>query len=386
MSKRYISMQLANPRRLCCYPANRSLHSHIPWDVQRCARSPKHIGRNAQAQQAEAALHGEEKDAFSLLVKMALEKDPTLKELAYDQDVQSSTLDLAPGKPSWLRQRAPGGERYQELNGQLRQLNLHTVCEEAQCPNIGECWNGKTGTATIMLLGDTCTRGCRFCAVNTAKIPPPPDPSEPRNTAEAVASWGVGYIVLTSVNRDDLDDGGSEHFAETVRTLKQLKPSILIECLSPDFRGNMAAVTHLASSGLDVFAHNIETVASLQSRVRDPRAGYMQSLEVLRAAKSSGVYTKSSIMLGLGETDEEVMDTMCDLRTAGVDIVTLGQYLQPTPHHLEVQEYVTPEKFDYWRQVGEQLGFTYVASGPLVRSSYKAGEFYVEAMLRASAA
>eukprot|EP00891_Asterochloris_glomerata_P008409 jgi/Astpho2/8409/e_gw1.00122.191.1_t len=290
-------------------------------------------------------------------------------------------------KPPWLRQRAPQGDRYEYLHKGLRDLKLATVCEEAQCPNMGECWNGKTGTATIMLLGDTCTRGCRFCAVNTARLPPPPDEMEPENTAKAVAEWGPGYIVLTSVDRDDIPDGGAEHFARTVRTLKALKPDILVECLTPDFQGDMAAVRHLAASGLDVFAHNIETVDRLQKRVRDSRAGYIQSLEVLREAKACGVYTKSSLMLGLGETDDEVLDTMLDLKAVGVDILTFGQYLQPTPLHLSVKDYVTPEKFEHWRRVGEELvGFRYVASGPLVRSSYKAGEFFLEAMIGKDAA
>lgn len=314
-------------------------------------------------------------DAFAELVRMALEKDPTLKA------PQESR------KPSWLRQRAPQGERYDYLKSQLTDLKLATVCQEAQCPNIGECWNGGKqgiGTATIMLLGDTCTRGCRFCAVNTSQTPPPPDPNEPANTAAAVADWGVGYVVLTSVDRDDLPDGGAEHFAATVRGIKSMRPDILVECLTPDFRGDLDAVRHLASSGLDVFAHNIETVEPLQRRVRDPRASYLQSLQVLRAAKShTGVYTKSSIMLGLGETDEQVMDTLYDLRDVGVDIVTFGQYLQPTPRHLAVEEYITPEKFEEWRVFGQEtVGFMYVASGPMVRSSYRAGEFFVEAMIR----
>ena len=275
---------------------------------------------------------------------------------------------------------------FEYLKGSLRSLKLNTVCEEAQCPNIGECWNGDTGTATVMLLGDTCTRGCRFCAVNTARTPPPPDPDEPENTAAAVAAWGLGYVVLTSVDRDDMPDGGAEHFAKTVRTLKKLRPETLVECLVPDFQGDLAAVRHLSSSGLDVFAHNVETVSRLQRRVRDPRAGYEQSLSVLKEAKAhTGVLTKTSLMLGLGETDAEVEQTMADIKAAGVDILTLGQYLQPTEHHLPVEEYVTPEKFDHWRVYGERaIGFSYVASGPLVRSSYKAGEFFVERKLRAA--
>lgn len=301
--------------------------------------------------------------------------------------------DLNVKKPAWLRQKAPQGERYMELKESLSTLKLNTVCEEAQCPNIGECWNGGggaggegdgIGTATIMLLGDTCTRGCRFCAVKTSRTPALPDPMEPENTAKAIAAWGVGYVVLTSVDRDDLVDGGSGHFARTVKTLKEVKPEILVECLTSDFRGDLAAVSTVVQSGLDVFAHNVETVRRLQRIVRDPRAGYDQSLLVLKHAKEAkqGMVTKSSIMLGLGETDDEIRQTMQDLRSIGVDILTLGQYLQPTPLHLTVKEYVTPEKFDFWKTYGESIGFRYVASGPLVRSSYRAGEFYIESILR----
>ncbi|URE13727.1 hypothetical protein MUK42_22193 [Musa troglodytarum] len=301
--------------------------------------------------------------------------------------------DPTVSKPEWLRQRAPQGEKYARLQESLAELKLNTVCVEAQCPNIGECWNGGGGaggegdgiaTATIMLLGDTCTRGCRFCAVKTSRNPAPPDPLEPENTAKAIASWGVDYVVLTSVDRDDLPDGGSGHFAQTVKALKKHKPEILVECLTSDFRGDLEAVSLLADSGLDVFAHNIETVRRLQRIVRDPRAGYEQSLNVLKHAKicKDGMVTKSSIMLGLGESDEEVKEAMADLRAIGVDILTLGQYLQPTPLHLTVKEYVTPEKFAFWKEHGESFGFRYVASGPLVRSSYRAGELYVQKLLR----
>ncbi|KAF9595800.1 hypothetical protein IFM89_004202 [Coptis chinensis] len=270
-------------------------------------------------------------------------------------------------KPAWLRQKAPQGR--------------------AQCPNIGECWNGGgdgIATATIMLLGDTCTRGCRFCAVKTSRNPSPPDPMEPENTAKAIASWGVDYIVLTSVDRDDLPDGGSGHFACTVEAMKSLSPDIMVECLTSDFRGDLNAVTSLVHSGLDVFAHNVETVKRLQRIVRDPRAGYEQSLSVLKHAKlcKEGMITKTSIMLGLGESDEEVKEAMADLRAIDVDILTLGQYLQPTPLHLTVKEYVTPEKFTFWKDYGESIGFRYVASGPLVRSSYRAGELFVKTMVR----
>ncbi|GER51834.1 lipoyl synthase [Striga asiatica] len=378
-------------------------------------------------------------------------------------------------KPGWLRQKAPQGEKYEEVKESLSRLKLNTVCEEAQCPNIGECWNGGSdgiATATIMVLGDTCTRGCRFCAVKTSRNPAPPDPMEPYNTAEAVVSWGVDYIVVTSVDRDDLPDGGSGHFAETVKAMKRLKPDIMVECLTSDFRGDVEAVSTLVQSGLDVFAHNIETVKRLQRIVRDPRAGpipfdvthpkdetssqsdwmksqdispnlirkrklkdrkilhlkgtlastscrestpvmtqqvvrrvgstqekkrrgdgallffgsreYEQSLSVLKHAKLSkeGMITKSSIMLGLGETDDELKETMADLRAIGVDILTLGQYLQPTPLHLTVKDYVSPEKFAFWKDYGESIGFRYVASGPLVRSSYRAGELFVKTMVK----
>ncbi|KAH8490446.1 hypothetical protein Peur_065946 [Populus x canadensis] len=293
-------------------------------------------------------------------------------------------------KPEWLRQKAPQGEKYDEVKESLSRLKLNTVCQEAQCPNIGECWNGGgdgIATATIMVLGDTCTRGCRFCAVKTSRNPPPPDPMEPLNTALAIASWGVDYIVITSVDRDDLPDGGSGHFAQTVRAMKELKPEIMVECLTSDFRGDLKAVDTLVHSGLDVFAHNVETVKRLQRIVRDPRAGYEQSLSVLKHAKISkkGMITKTSIMLGLGESDNEVKEAMADLRAIGVDILTFGQYLQPTPLHLTVKEYVTPEKFAFWKEYGESIGFRYVASGPLVRSSYRAGELFVKTMVKESA-
>lgn len=356
----------------------------------------------------------EPRDAFSELVAAAVAVDPTLAAnpnaaaaaaalcgappttRSLDAGNRANNFPSALKKPPWLRQKAPSGAKYEGLVDQMRDLKLATVCEEARCPNIGECWSGDTGTATIMVLGDTCTRGCRFCAVNTAATPPPPDEGEPEATAEAVASWGVGYVVLTSVDRDDLADGGAGHFARTVRGIKRRAPRVLVECLTPDFRGDVGAIRHLARSGLDVFAHNVETVERLQSRVRDPRAGYKQSLKVLEEAKraaadASGddgvggrvLYTKSSLMLGFGEEDHEVEQAMRDMKNAGVDILTLGQYLQPTPRHLPVVEFVTPEKFDHWARYGKDVvGFRYVASGPLVRSSYKAGEFFVEAMIR----
>ncbi|XP_004927741.2 lipoyl synthase, mitochondrial [Bombyx mori] len=289
--------------------------------------------------------------------------------------------------PPWLKTTIPTGSKFNEIKQQLRSLKLSTVCEEARCPNIGECWSGgKHGasTATIMLMGDTCTRGCMFCSVKTSRNPPPLDPEEPRNTAHAINQWGVGYIVLTSVDRDDLPDGGSLHFAETVKEIKKLNKDILVECLVPDFRAVRGCVARVASSGLDVFAHNVETVERLTPFVRDPRAGYRQTLKVLQMAKeiNPDLITKSSIMLGLGETDAQVEQTMKDLREAGVDCVTLGQYMQPTKKHLKVFEYVTPARFQQWEARGRQLGFLYVASGALVRSSYRAGEFFISAVLR----
>jgi lipoyl synthase len=356
---------------------------------------------------------GRSSNAFDTLVAAAVAVDPSLAATAAQNaaaalcgappTTRSSEATSTPNfpsalkKPPWLRQKAPQGQKYEGLVDQMRDLKLATVCEEARCPNIGECWSGDTGTATIMVLGDTCTRGCRFCAVNTASTPAPPDENEPEATAEAVASWGVGYVVLTSVDRDDLPDGGAAHFARTVKGIKEKAPHVLVECLTPDFRGDVEAIRRLARSGLDVFAHNVETVERLQSRVRDPRAGYRQSLAVLEEAKRAGsegngenssssgrvLYTKSSLMLGFGEEDHEVEQAMRDMKSAGVDILTLGQYLQPTPRHLPVVEFVTPEKFDHWADFGKNVvGFRYVASGPLVRSSYKAGEFFVEAMIR----
>lgn len=285
--------------------------------------------------------------------------------------------------PPWLKTEIPMGKNYNKLKTTLRNLNLHTVCEEARCPNIGECWGGgeyATATATIMLMGDTCTRGCRFCSVKTARSPPPLDPEEPYNTAKAIAEWGLDYVVLTSVDRDDIPDGGAAHFAKTVSHLKERNPKILVECLTPDFRGDLKAVEKVALSGLDVYAHNVETVPELQRQVRDPRANFDQSLNVLKHAKKvqPDVISKTSIMLGLGETDEQVLKTLKLLREADVDCLTLGQYMQPTKRHLKVEEYVTPEKFKYWEKVGNDLGFHYTASGPLVRSSYKAGEFFLK--------
>ena len=264
-------------------------------------------------------------------------------------------------------------------------LFLFLVCEEARCPNIGECWGGgkdKTATATIMIMGDTCTRGCRFCSVKTSRKPPPLDPEEPEKVSSAIAKWGLDYVVLTSVDRDDLEDQGSNHFREVIQKLKEKKPDLLVEALTPDFQGNEELIQNVATSGLDVFAHNVETVKRLTSKVRDRRANYDQSLAVLKYAKNVGnCITKTSLMLGLGESEEDLMETLHDLRAIDVDVVTFGQYLQPTRKHLPVKKYITPEEFDEWKIKADNMGFKYVASGPLVRSSYKAGEFFLKNLL-----
>lgn len=282
-------------------------------------------------------------------------------------------------KPDWLRVTLPGGERYLNVRETLKRLKLHTVCEEAQCPNVGECWGG--GTATVMLMGETCTRGCRFCDVNTGK-PGPLDPDEPRHLGEAIAELGLDYVVVTSVNRDDLPDGGAGHFAEAIRELKARSPKLLVEVLIPDFQGLESALDLIIEAKPDVVAHNIETVRSLSRRVRDVRASYDQSLKVLAYLKGRGArFTKSSIQIGHGEQDGEVRETLRDLRAHQVDIVTLGQYLRPSAKHLPVQEFVRPEWFEAWRVEAEQQGFLFAASGPLVRSSYRAGELFLKAHL-----
>ncbi|CAA7409213.1 unnamed protein product [Spirodela intermedia] len=318
------------------------------------------------------------------------EETPILSDFAYSVEVGTKKNPIP--KPKWMKQTIPGGSKYAAIKAKLRELKLHTVCEEAKCPNLGECWSGGetgTATATIMILGDTCTRGCRFCNVKTSRTPPPPDPDEPSNVAEAIASWGLDYVVITSVDRDDLDDQGSNHFAETVQKLKALKPNMLIEALVPDFQGDSKCVERVATSGLDVFAHNIETVEELQGVVRDRRANFEQSIGVLKMAKSyapAGTLTKTSIMLGCGETPDQVLSTMEKVRAAGVDVVTFGQYMRPSKRHMPVSEYITPEAFEKYRSVGVEMGFRYVASGPMVRSSYKAGEFYIKSMIDADRA
>ena len=300
--------------------------------------------------------------------------------------------NLAVKKPEWLKVRAPGGEKFVEIKQKLRELNLFTVCEEARCPNMGECWSG--GTATVMLLGDVCTRGCRFCAVKTGRPGGVVDENEPQKVGGLIAQSGLEYVVLTSVNRDDLADGGATHFAQTVREIKKNAPQILCETLVPDFQGDLTAVEKLLMGGVDVYAHNVETVRRLTPKVRDRRATYDQSLKVLRAAREIGdrllnegkiqhkVYVKTSIQVGHGETPEEVHETLVDLRNNFVDVVTFGQYLQPSKKHLKVVEYISPLQFKIYEEKAQRLGFLYTASGPLVRSSYKAGEYFMNHKIR----
>ena len=285
-------------------------------------------------------------------------------------------------KPDWLRVRYPSGDNYEKIKGRLRSLNLHTVCEEAHCPNMAECWGG--GTATFMLMGDTCTRGCRFCMVKSGNPQGTLDVFEPVKVADAIADLGLRYVVITSVDRDDLLDGGAGHFASTIRAIKKRDTNVITEVLIPDFQGNLEDVKKIVDARPEVIAHNIETTRALTPKVRDPRATYEQSLQVLKGIKrlDSSIYTKSSIMMGLGEVESDVVTTMEDLRAVGVDILTLGQYLRPSKGHIPVSEYVSPDKFQHYKRLAEDLGFLYVASGPFVRSSYRAGEFFLEALIR----
>jgi lipoyl synthase len=275
-------------------------------------------------------------------------------------------------KPAWIRAQLPVGAGFGAVRNIVHEHRLATVCEEAKCPNIGECWNA--GTATIMLMGAVCTRACRFCSVDTGNPRGWLDPEEPENTARSVELMKLKYIVLTSVNRDDLPDGGAEHYAAAIRAIKRRTPQVAVEALTPDFQGVMKDVETVVDSGLEVFAQNVETVKRLTHPVRDPRASYEQTLAVLAHAKKHrpDVLTKTSLMLGLGETDEEIAATMDDLRAIGVDLLTLGQYLRPTVHHLPVQRFVTPAEFDQYRQWALAKGFRECVSGPLVRSSYRA--------------
>lgn len=298
-------------------------------------------------------------------------------------------------KPEWLKVRAPGGDTYHHLKETFRKLDLHTVCEEARCPNVGECW--REGTATVMLLGDVCTRGCRFCAVTTGDPRGAVDVREPEHVARAIARLSLQYVVMTMVNRDDLLDGGADHVARTVSRLHALRPDLLIETLVGDFQGHMSGVDAVVDAGPDVFAHNIEVVRRITRVIRDVRSSYDQSLAVLRRAKerqrrlaadaaergapAPRRLTKSSIMVGIGETDDEVLEAMRDLREAGVDIVTIGQYLRPSSKHAPVQRFVEPGTFAAYERAALDMGFLYAASAPLVRSSYKAAEVFVRSLI-----
>ncbi len=279
-------------------------------------------------------------------------------------------------KPPWLKARLPSGERFEQLRSTVRAHRLSTVCEESICPNIGECWNN--GTATLMLMGAVCTRACQFCAVDTGNPRGWLDPDEVENSARTAQLMNLKYVVLTSVDRDDLPDGGARHYADCIRAIKASCPTTAVEALTPDFAGNLPDVETVLDSGVDVFAQNLETVKRLTHRVRDARAGYAQTLTVLAHAKRyrPAVLTKTSLMLGLGETENEIVETLGDLKRAAVDIVTFGQYLRPTPNHLPVERFVTPQEFEQYRQWGLASGFLEVVAGPLVRSSYRADRVF----------
>jgi lipoic acid synthetase len=279
-------------------------------------------------------------------------------------------------KPSWLKIRLPSGGKYGAVKRTVREHGLATVCEESMCPNIGECWSN--GTATLMLMGAVCTRACQFCAVDTGNPGGRLDPAEPEHAADSVELMGLKYVVLTSVDRDDLGDGGADHYARCVRAIKARCPTTVVEALTPDFSGRFADIERVIDSGIEVFAQNLETVRRLTSTVRDPRAGYQQTLSVLAHAKRyrPDVLTKTSLMLGLGEQEEEIQETLDDLAAVGIDIVTFGQYLRPTRNHLPVERYVTPAEFERYRQWGLARGFLEVVAGPLVRSSYRADRVF----------
>ena len=278
-------------------------------------------------------------------------------------------------KPEWLKVQLPTGKHYKTLLQDVKAHGLNTVCQESKCPNIGECWN--RSTATLMILGNICTRACRFCAVDTGNPKGWIDPLEPNNVAETVSLMALDYVVLTSVDRDDLPDGGARHIVHCVTQTKAKNPKVLIEVLSPDFSGSTASLDVLLQSTLDVFSHNIETVKRLTSLVRDPRASYHQSLDVLMHAYENNIITKSGMMLGLGETDDEIITTLRDLRSVGVSLMTLGQYLQPTKYHLDVARFVSPVEFNRYKEIGLGMGFKEIVAGPLVRSSYRAEQSFL---------
>lgn len=365
------------------------------------------VGSTVAAQATGAAPAGEAKltekqEQFLNQFRSKLEADPIAADLdshlPQEQAVNPTAISIGRIKrgaeplPSWLKLHIPKGfdkmPRYNRIKESLQKKGLSTVCQEAKCPNIGECWGGSeddAATATIMLMGSHCTRGCRFCSVLTSKTPPPLDPNEPEKTAEAVAEMGVDYIVLTMVDRDDLPDGGAAHVARCISEIKRRTDGkLLVECLSGDYQGNRDCIATMTNSGLDVYAHNIECVERITPNVRDRRANYRQTLRVLETVKEikPEMYTKSSIMLGLGEQEEEVRQTLRDLRSVGVDFVTLGQYLQPTRTRLKVSRYAHPDEFAMWEREALAMGFKYCASGPMVRSSYKAGEHFISAILK----
>jgi len=289
-----------------------------------------------------------------------------------------------PSKPDWVRAKAPSGPTYARLKELVRQYSLHTVCEEAHCPNVGECWG--SGTATFMIMGEVCTRACRFCNVKSGRPNGVLDPEEPTNVARAAQELGLKYVVVTSVDRDDLQDGGASHFARTIKAIRKLAPDTCVEALIPDFGGGFTEIQTVVEAGPDVIGHNLETTERLTPLVRDPRASYRKSLKVLKQVKEldQRILTKSSLMLGLGEQEEDVLQTLRDLREVDTDFLTLGQYLRPSPRNLPVMRYITPDEFRHYRDVGDRLGFKYVASGPLVRSSYRAGEYFMNSLTRRS--
>ena len=318
-------------------------------------------------------------------------KESTIEPSADEQSKLKALTDLSvtpeinprtgkPLKPKWLKSEQIKGDRLYEIKRSLREGQLYTVCEEARCPNISECWN--SGTATFMILGDTCTRGCRFCAVKTGNHGGLLDPNEPSNTALNIKRMKLDYAVITMVDRDDLPDGGAAHIARTIEAIQNENPGLILEILAGDFQGKEDPLKTVlyAGTGLDVFAHNLETVRRLSPRVRDARAKYDQSLSVLKNSKAlrPETFTKSALMLGLGEEAAEIEECLHDMRNAGVEIVTIGQYLQPSNKHLTIKRFVHPDEFKHWEKVATALGFKGVASGPLVRSSYKAAHLFPE--------
>jgi lipoic acid synthetase len=291
-------------------------------------------------------------------------------------------MSVSERKPEWLKVRMPGGEQHARLKQSFRELDLYTVCEEARCPNVGECW--REGTATLMILGDTCTRGCRFCAVKSGDPGGVVDPREPEHVARALAKMDLAYVVLTMVDRDDLDDGGAAHVARTVQRIHEHNPKLLVETLVGDFAGQRRDIETVVRDGApDVYAHNVEVAEPLTGKMRDARCSFQRSLDTLRIARDAGAkVTKSSLMVGCGEHEDEVLASMQRLREADVDVLTVGQYLRPTPKHAEIVRYVEPAEFDRYREAGLAMGFKYVASGPLVRSSYRAAEAFLKGVLQ----